>query len=104
MLSKLRINSSGEVILAVDLNHCCPVWNETSGHLFVLPAAKILDDQSEMYLLFNICRIKQAVGDAFKGRPTVLIDQPFFQIDLAEPFYVGLRGFARGLYSKTNIL
>ena len=93
--SELLIGSSGEGIVAVDLQRRCTVWNEAAERLFGLPATgaigSTLDDVSG---LFQIDRIANAVGDAFDGRPAALFDQPFFPYGQAEPLYVDLRCFS----------
>ena len=93
--SELLIGSSGEGIVAIDLNRHCTVWNEAAERLFGLPATNsigsTLDDVSGF---FQIDRIAQAVGNALEGRPTALFDQPFFPPDQTEPLYVDLRCFS----------
>ena len=93
--SELLIGSSGEGIVAVDLQRRCTVWNEAAERLFGLPATgaigSTLDDVSGF---FQIDRIANAVGDAFDGRPAALFDQPFFPYGQAEPLYVDLRCFS----------
>ncbi len=93
--SELLIGSSGEGIVAVDLQRHCTVWNEAAERLFGLPATNAigsaLDDLSGF---FQIDRIAKAVGDAFDGRPAALFDQPFFPRGQAEPLYVDLRCFS----------
>ncbi|MFC5386198.1 ATP-binding protein [Aquamicrobium segne] len=93
--SELLIGSSGEGIVAVDLQRHCTVWNEAAERLFGLPASgaigNILGDVSGF---FQIDRIANAVGDAFDGRSVALFDQPFFPPGQVEPLYVDLRCFS----------
>lgn len=93
--SELLIGSSGEGIVAVDLERRCTVWNEAAERLFGPPAARttgrMLGDVSGF---FQIDRIEQAIGDALDGQPAALFDQPFFPPDQAEPLYVDLRCFS----------
>lgn len=93
--SELLIGSSGEGIVAVDLNRRCTVWNEAAERLFGLPAARTIGRTlGDVSGFFQIDRIGQAIGDALGGRPAALFDQPFFASDQAEPLYVDLRCFS----------
>lgn len=93
--SELLIESSGEGIVAVDLDGHCTVWNEAAERLFGLPAKTAiglaLDDVSGF---FQIDRIRQAIGKGLQGQPAALFDQPFFPRQQAEPVYVDLRCFS----------
>jgi PAS domain S-box-containing protein len=93
--SELLIGSSGEGIVAVDLNRHCTVWNEAAERLFGLPATSTIGSAlSDVSGFFQIDRIAQAVAGALDGRPAALFDQPFFPPDQAEPLYVDLRCFS----------
>jgi PAS domain S-box-containing protein len=93
--SELLIGSSGEGIVAVDLDRRCTIWNEAAERLLGLPAAKTIGSMlADVSGFFQIDRIEQAIGDALEGRPAVLFDQPFFPPDRVEPLYVDLRCFS----------
>lgn len=93
--SELLIGSSGEGIVAVDLERCCTVWNEAAERLFNLPAEKTIGRSlGDVSGFFQIGRIDQAVGDAFKGKSVALFDQPFFMLGKAEALYLDLRCFS----------
>src|SRR5690606_10060902 len=93
--SELLIGSSGEGIVAVDLNRHCTVWNEAAERLFGLPAIGTIGSPlGDVSGFFQIERIAQAIGDALNGRPAALLDQPFFPSDQAEPLYVDIRCFS----------
>ncbi len=93
--SELLIGSSGEGVVALDLQRRCTVWNEAAERLFDATAARTigrtLDDVSGF---FQIDRIEQAISHALEGRPAALFDQPFFPSGRAEPLYVDLRCFS----------
>lgn len=93
--SELLIGSSGEGIIAVDMDRCCTVWNEAAERLFGVSAdlaagAKL----SEVSGFFEIDRIDQAIGLALRGQAVALLDQPFFPPPQGEPLYVDLRCFS----------
>ena len=93
--SELLIGSSGEGIVAVDLNHRCTVWNDAAGRLFGLPATTTIGRTlSDVSGFFQIDRIEHSIDEALEGRPTALFDQPFFPPDKAEPLYVDLHCFS----------
>jgi PAS domain S-box-containing protein len=93
--SELLIGSSGEGIVAVDLEHHCTVWNEAAERLFGLPATKTIGRTlAEVSGFFQIDRIEQVIRDALEGQPAALFDQPFFPPDQAEPLYLDLRCFS----------
>lgn len=93
--SELLIDSSGEGIVAIDLEGRCTVWNEAAERLFGLPAKTAvglaLDDVSGF---FQIDRIGQAIGKGLRGQPAALFDQPFFPSDGAAARYVDVRCFS----------
>lgn len=93
--SELLIGSSGEGIVAVDMERRCTVWNEAAERLFDVTAdrttGRTLGDVSGF---FQIERIEQAIGDALEGQPAALFDQPFFPPGRAETLYVDLRCFS----------
>ena len=93
--SELLIDSSGDGIIAVDMNRRCTVWNEAAERLFGLGAdgatGAIL---SEVSGFFEVDRIEQAVGLALQGQAVALLDQPFFPSQQSEPLYVDLRCFS----------
>lgn len=93
--SELLIGSSGEGILAVDLNGRCTVWNEAMERLFNLSpdkaAGQILGDISGF---FEVERVRQALAQALGGGAATLLDQPFFKPEHDTPLYIDLRCFA----------
>lgn len=93
--SELLIGSSGEGIVAVDLECRCTVWNEAAERLFDLPADRTIGRTlSDVSGFFQIDRIERAIGDALEGQPAALFDQPFFPPGQAEPLYVDLSCFS----------
>jgi signal transduction histidine kinase len=93
--SELLIGSSGEGIVAVDLDRRCTVWNEAAERLLNLPATRTIGRTlGDVSGFFQIDRIEQAIGNALNGQPAALFDQPFFPPDQAEPLYVDLRCFS----------
>lgn len=93
--SELLIGSSGEGIVAVDLERRCTVWNEAAERLFTLPADKTIGRTlSDVSGFFQIDRIEQTISDALEGQPAALFDQPFFPPDQVEPLYVDLSCFS----------
>lgn len=93
--SQLLIGSSGDGIVAVDLNLRCTVWNEAAERLFSLPAETTiglaLDDVSGF---FQVDRIRQGIDKALGGQPAELFDQPFFPSDQCSPRYVDVHCFS----------
>lgn len=93
--SELLIGSSGEGIIAVDMDRRCTVWNEAAERLFGVTAdvatGAIL---SEISGFFEVGRIEQAISDALQGRAVALLDQPFFPSHQSNPLYVDLRCFS----------
>lgn len=92
--SELLIGSSGEGIIAVDMDKRCTVWNEAAGRLFGLGA----DRATGMILgglsgFFAVDRIDEAIDSALQGQAVALFDQPFFPPHRAEALYVDLRCF-----------
>ena len=93
--SELLIGSSGEGIVAVDLDRHCTVWNEAAERLFGLPAARTIGcSLSELSGFFQVERVEQAIADALKGASCALLDQPFFPPDQGAPLYLDLRCFS----------
>lgn len=93
--SELLIGSSGEGIVAVDLEGRCTVWNEAAERLFGLPSARTIDHTlSDVSGFFQVDRIERAIGEALDGQSAALFDQPFFPPDQPEPVYMDLRCFA----------
>lgn len=93
--SELLIGSSGEGIVAVDLDSRCTVWNEAAGRLFGLPASVTIGHPlGDVSGFFQIDRIARAIAAALAGRPAALFDQPFFPPGQAEPLYVDLHCFS----------
>ncbi len=93
--SELLIGSSGEGIIAVDMDRRCTVWNEAAERLFGVNAdvatGAMLSDVSGF---FEVVRIEQAISDALQGQAVALLDQPFFPSHQCEPLYVDLRCFS----------
>lgn len=93
--SELLIGSSGEGIIAVDMDRRCTVWNEAAERLFGVNAdvatGALLSDVSGF---FEVGRIEQAISDALQGQAVALLDQPFFPSHQCEPLYVDLRCFS----------
>ncbi|MCG8272660.1 PAS domain-containing sensor histidine kinase [Aquamicrobium sp. NLF2-7] len=93
--SELLIGSSGEGIIAVDMDRRCTVWNEAAKRLFGVNAdvatGAMLSDVSGF---FEVGRIEQAISDALQGQAVALLDQPFFPSHQCEPLYVDLRCFS----------
>lgn len=93
--SELLIASSGEGIIAVDMERRCTVWNEAAERLFSLSAAEsigvVLGDLSGF---FEVDRIERALTKSLEGAPAVLFDQPFFPAGQDEPLYLDLRCFS----------
>jgi len=93
--SELLIGSSGEGIIAVDMDRRCTVWNEAAERLFGVTAdvatGAIL---SEISGFFEVGRIEQAISDALQGQAVALLDQPFFPSHQSNPLYVDLRCFS----------
>lgn len=93
--SELLIGSSGEGIIAVDMDRRCTVWNEAAERLFGVNAdvatGAMLSDVSGF---FEVGRIEQAISDALQGQAVALLDQPFFPSHQCEPLYVDLRCFS----------
>ena len=93
--SELLIGSSGEGIVAIDLDRRCTVWNEAAERLFDLPATRTTGcTLGEVSGFFQVDRIERAIGDALEGKPAALFDQPFFPPHQPEPLYVDLRCFS----------
>jgi len=93
--SELLIGSSGEGIIAVDMDRRCTVWNEAAERLFGVTAdvatGAIL---SEISGFFEVGRIEQAISVALQGQAVALLDQPFFPSHQSNPLYVDLRCFS----------
>src|SRR5690606_15606306 len=93
--SQLLIGSSGEGIVAVDLERRCTVWNEAAERLFGRSGAQTIGATlSDVSGFFQIDRIEQAISKALEGQPAALLDQPFFPAGEIEPLYVDLRCFS----------
>ncbi|MBV2145076.1 PAS domain-containing sensor histidine kinase [Falsochrobactrum sp. TDYN1] len=93
--SELLIGSSGEGIVAVDMDRRCTVWNEAAERLFGLAADGATGTMlSELSGFFEVDKIDQAIGDALQGQAVALLDQPFFPSHQSEPLYVDLRCFS----------
>nr|WP_158279475.1 ATP-binding protein [Falsochrobactrum shanghaiense] len=93
--SELLIGSSGEGIIAVDMNRRCTVWNEAAERLFGLGADGATGAMlNELSGFFAVDRIEQAISDALQGQAVALLDQPFFPSQQSEPLYVDLRCFS----------
>jgi PAS domain S-box-containing protein len=93
--SELLIGSSGEGIIAVDMDRRCTLWNEAAKRLFGTgPDRATGAALSELSGFFEVDRIEQAIGDALQGQAVALLDQPFFPSHQPEPLYVDLRCFA----------
>lgn len=92
--SELLIGSSGEGIIAVDMDHGCTVWNEAAERLFGIGAAQatgaVLGDLSGF---FEVDKVARAISEALHGKAAALLDQPFFPPDRPDPLYVDLRCF-----------
>lgn len=93
--SQLLIGSSGEGIVAVDLERRCTVWNEAAERLFGRSGAQTIGATlSDVSGFFQIDRIEQAISKALEGQPAALLDQPFFPPGQVEPLYVDLSCFS----------
>ena len=93
--SELLIGSSGEGIIAVDMDRRGTVWNEAAERLFGLGPDEATGAMlSEVSGFFEVDRIEQAVSLALRGQAVALFDQPFFPSHQSEPLYVDLRCFS----------
>jgi len=93
--SELLIGSSGEGIIAVDMDRRCTVWNEAAERLFGVNADVATGAMlSEVSGFFEVGRIEQAISDALQGQAVALLDQPFFPSHQSNPLYVDLRCFS----------
>ncbi|MBE7734082.1 sensor histidine kinase [Devosia faecipullorum] len=93
--SELLIDSSGEAIIALDMDRRCTVWNDGAERLFGHGAHSATGSLlHELSGFFEVDRVDQAVGDALHGRAAALLDQPFFPPHQCEPLYVDLRCFS----------
>ncbi|MDN5844043.1 MAG: PAS domain-containing sensor histidine kinase [Alcaligenaceae bacterium] len=101
--SQLLISSSGENIIAVDLERRCTVWNAAAEQLFQCPAdavqGRILGD---VLGFFEVGRVRRAIDEALAGHSAELLDQPLFHDPDGDPRYVDLRCFA--LYDGERII
>ncbi len=92
--SELLIGSSGEGIVAVDLERRCTVWNEAAERLFDIGVERatgaMLGDLSGF---FAVGRMEEAISNALQGQAVALFDQPFFPLRQPEPLYLDLRCF-----------
>lgn len=92
--SELLIGSSGEGIVAVDLDRRCTVWNEAAERLFGLPSTRSIGRAlGDVSGFFEVDAIRQAIDDALESRPASLLDQPCFASGQAEALYLDLRCF-----------
>jgi len=92
--SQLLVSSSGEGIVATDLNLHCTLWNDAASALFGLRAAETLRKPiAEAGGFFTIERVQEAIAQALNGRSRVLDDLPLFADIDAAPVYVDLRCF-----------
>jgi len=93
--SELLIGSSGEGIIAVDMDRHCTVWNEAAERLFRVGADRATGGAlRELSGFFAVDRVETAIGEALQGRAVALLDQPFFPDHQSEPLYVDLRCFS----------
>lgn len=93
--SELLIGSSGEGIIAVDMDRRCTVWNEAAERLFRVGADRATGGAlGELSGFFAVDRVEMAIGEALQGQAVALLDQPFFPDDQSEPLYVDLRCFS----------
>lgn len=105
--SQLLIGSSGEGIVAVDLDRRCTVWNDAAGRLFDRSANTIIGRTlGDVSGFFQIDRIARTIDESLEGRPAALFDQPFFPSGQTEPRYVDLHCFSLrdGAYIIGSIL
>lgn len=92
--SELLIGSSGEGIIAIDMDRRCTVWNEAAQRLFGPAADRATGARlAELSGFFEVDRIGQAIESALQGQAVALLDQPFFPPRQAEPLYVDLNCF-----------
>lgn len=93
--SELLIGSSGEGIIAVDMDRRCTVWNEAAERLFRVGADRATGGAlGELSGFFAVDRVEQAIDDALQGKAVTLLDQPFFPLYQTVPLYVDLRCFS----------
>jgi PAS domain S-box-containing protein len=93
--SELLIGSSGEAIIALDLERRCTVWNEAAARLFDLQADRSIGKPLHTLSgLFQVDKINQAIDRALTGSETVLPDLPYFSPGGETPLYVALRCFS----------
>lgn len=93
--SELVIGSSGEGIMAVDLERRCTVWNNASEQLFNRPSRTAIGRRlDEISGFFDVGHRAQAIGRSLQGKPAVLFDQPFFVSAHEPPRYLDLRCFS----------
>lgn len=93
--SELLIASSGEAIIAIDMNRQCTVWNEAAERLFALNANKAIGKTiGDISGLFQTSHIKAAIDNALSGDATSLPDEPLFLTFKEEPLYIDLRCFS----------
>ncbi|MDN5836967.1 MAG: PAS domain-containing protein, partial [Nitrosospira sp.] len=101
--SQLLIGSSGENIIAVNLECRCTVWNEAAEHLFHCAADKAQGRLlGEVSSFFEVNRVERTLNKALAGHAAELLDQPFFREPEGEVRYVDLRCFA--LYDGDSII
>ncbi|HTM79196.1 MAG TPA: PAS domain-containing sensor histidine kinase, partial [Devosia sp.] len=92
--SELLIGSSGEAIIALDLERRCTVWNEAAERLFGLKASRSMGSTLDTLSgLFQVERIDQAIDQTLAGAATMLPDQPYFPPGREAPLYLALRCF-----------
>lgn len=101
--SELVISSSGEGIVAVDMQRHCTIWNRAAEALFQCSThtatGRMLDDISGF---FQTRSVDRAIARALAGEAATLLDQPFFPDMQGAARYVDLSCFA--LYDGADII
>ena len=92
--SQLLVASSGEGIVATDLDRRCTLWNDAARTLFGMRAEDALHELiAEADGFFGMERVQEAISQALYGKSAVLETLPLFADIDVTPIYVDLRCF-----------
>lgn len=92
--SQRVISSSGEGIVAIDLQQQCTVWNKAAEELFQRPARRAIGHPlSDISGFFQAQRVKRAIRTSLDGQPAALLDQSYYIHDRNASRYLDLRCF-----------